>query len=86
MGATQVVGDGDVGRTECCQVYVADNQTGESCTVTSNAVGPVSPLINATVSTLASVQHCLRMELCCVPGAGHPWSPMSPETETRKAN
>ena len=41
MGATQVVREVDVSRTECCQVYVADNQTGEKTTVVSNAVGPI---------------------------------------------
>ena len=42
MGATQVVKAADIGRTICCQVYVADNQTGENFTVISNSVGPVN--------------------------------------------
>ena len=42
MGATQLVADVDLGRTECCQVYVVDNQTGENFTVVSNTVGPIT--------------------------------------------
>ena len=42
MGATQKVSANDIGRTMCCQVYVADNETGENFTVVSNSVGPVN--------------------------------------------
>ena len=42
MGETHAVTAADIGRTICCQVYVADNQTGESTTVVSNSVGPVN--------------------------------------------
>ena len=42
MGQTQKVSAADLGRTICCQVYVADNQTGENVVVESNVVGPIN--------------------------------------------
>ena len=39
---SRLVKAADIGRTICCQVYVADNQTGENFTVISNSVGPVN--------------------------------------------
>ena len=42
MGSTQVVSEVDIGRSVQCQVAVFDTVTGDSVTVTSNAVGPIN--------------------------------------------
>ena len=37
----QLVKEVDLGRNQCCQVYVQDTETGESATVVTETVGPI---------------------------------------------
>ena len=59
MGATQVVGELDVGRTTRCQVYVRDNVTGENlhCCIEQRWAYHQAHQM-ATLSTVDSIQHC----------------------------
>lgn len=71
MGGPHEVTDLDLTRTMCCQVFVADNKTGENTTVEStNCLGPVvRPVLDGYDFFVDGVLHDQQSQLGLAPGA-----------------
>lgn len=71
MGGPHVLTELDITRTMCCQVYVADNQTGENAAVEStNCLGPVvRPVLDDYDFFVDGVLHDQQTQLGLEPGA-----------------